>query len=126
MADRVTSPDRQGLSSEQLAEEQAQDLPDREAMSILGIGNITGGLPVPIDTNNPRPPITPPSPPTIEPPTPPAIPIPSNISPQDAATLASVAGDLNEVGADVQGIQSDIGDIDQDVEELIDPTTLLA
>jgi len=126
MADRVTTTDREGLSSEQLAEEQAQDLPDREAMSILGIGNITGGLPVPIDTNNPLPPITPPSPPTIEPPTPPAIPIPSNISPQDAATLASVAGDLNEVSADVQGIQSDIGDIDQDVEELIDPTTLLA
>jgi hypothetical protein len=126
MPDRATTTDREGLSSEQLAEEQAQDLPDREAMSVLGLGNITGGLPVPIDTNNPLPPIQPPSPPTIEPPSPPAIPIPANISPQDAATLASVAGDLNEVSADVQGIQGDVGDIEQDVEEIVDPTTLLA
>jgi len=124
MADRVAAPDQEGLSSDQLADEQAQDLPDREAMSVLGIGGIVGPLPVPVDETSS---ISVPEAPQITPPTPPPTPpIPSNISPEDAATLVSVAGDLREVSADIQGIQGDIRDINTDLNEAADPKEWLA
>lgn len=125
MADHVTPSAPRGLSSEQLAEEQAQALPDREAMSILGTGGLTGALPIPIDTQSPLPPITPPSPPEITPPSPPPIAIPANISPGDAATLASVAGDLNEIQGDVQSLGTDINGITSDLEDITDPNSLI-
>jgi len=117
MADRVKAPDEQGLSSDQLADEQAQDLPDREAMSILGVGGLSGPLPIPVPS---EPEISLPAPPT-----PPNIPIPTDISPEDAATLASVAGDLREIGTDVQGINGDLNEISADVRPLTDPQALI-
>jgi len=127
MADRVTAPEQRGLSSDQLADEQAQALPDREAMSLLGIGGISGPLPLPSEPVDPVPPISVPEPPHIVPPTPPATPpIPANISPEDAATLVSVAGDLREVSADLQGVQADIGEINSDLNEAADPKEWLA
>jgi len=65
MADRIQASDstarHAGLSPEQLASEQAQDLPDREAMSLLDVGGISGAFPVPID---PQPPVALPDPST--------------------------------------------------------------
>jgi hypothetical protein len=53
MADRVEAPEQQrGLSSDQLADEQAQDLPDREAMSLLDMNanlDLAVDLAAPID-----------------------------------------------------------------------------
>jgi len=127
MADRVKSPEQPGLSSEQLDDEQAQALPDREAMSVLGIGGITGPLPLPSEPVDPTAPISVPEPPQITPPTPPPTPpIPANLSPEDAATLVSVAGDLREVSADLQDIQADISDINTDLNEAADPKEWLA
>jgi len=117
MADRVKAPDEQGLSSDQLADEQAQDLPDREAMSILSMGGISGPLPIPVPS---EPEITLPTPPS-----PPNIPIPTDISPEDAATLASVAGDLREINTDIQDLNTDINDIKADVRPLTDPQALI-
>ena len=42
-------PERSGLDPDELRAEQAGDLPTRDAMSILGVGGLEGGLP-PIDT----------------------------------------------------------------------------
>jgi len=127
MADRVEAPKQSGLSSDQLADEQAQALPDREAMSVLGIGGIGGPLPLPSEPVDPTAPISVPEPPHIVPPTPPATPpIPANISPEDASTLVGVAGDLREVSADLQGVQTDIRDINTDLNEAADPKEWLA
>jgi len=124
MTDRAKAHEKEGLSSDQLAEEQAQSLPDREAMSVLGIGGISGPLPLPVDDTSP---ISIPEPPQITPPSPPPTPpIPSDISPEDAATLVSVAGDLREVGADLQGVQNDINEMNADLNESLDPNELLA
>ena len=38
-----------GLSADELRAEQAGDMPEREAMSILDVGNIGVGLPTPAD-----------------------------------------------------------------------------
>jgi hypothetical protein len=40
---------QQGLGADELRAEQANDLPDREAMSILDVGAIEVGLPIPDD-----------------------------------------------------------------------------
>lgn len=45
--DTLTPGGAAALDPEELAVEQARDLPDREAMSILDVGPIGGGLPVP-------------------------------------------------------------------------------
>jgi hypothetical protein len=45
-----------GLDPEELRAEQAGDLPDRDAMSIIGVGGLEGGLP-PVDTLPVDPPI---------------------------------------------------------------------
>jgi hypothetical protein len=45
--------DRQpGLGADELRVEQATDLPDREAMSILDIGVVEVGLPIPVDLDD--------------------------------------------------------------------------
>jgi hypothetical protein len=45
-----------GLDPDELRAEQAGDLPDRDAMSIIGVGGLEGGLP-PVDTLPVDPPI---------------------------------------------------------------------
>jgi hypothetical protein len=45
--DTTTPGGAAALDPDELAAEQARDLPDREAMSILDVGQIGGGLPVP-------------------------------------------------------------------------------
>jgi len=47
-ANSVTS-STEGLSADELRAEQAGEMPDREAMSILDVGNIGAGLPTPTD-----------------------------------------------------------------------------
>jgi hypothetical protein len=42
-----------GLSQDELRAEQAGDLPDREAMSILDVGGLPAGLPLPGDVDIP-------------------------------------------------------------------------
>jgi hypothetical protein len=49
-----------GLSTDELQAEQAGDLPEREAMSILDVGNIGVGLPTPADIADQLDPILPP------------------------------------------------------------------
>jgi len=41
-----------GLSADELRAEQAGELPEREAMSILDVGNIGAGLPIPADVGD--------------------------------------------------------------------------
>jgi len=92
MADRSQALDRSarsaGLSPEQLAGEQAQDLPDREAMSILDVGGVSGAFPVPID---PQPPIALPDPsaPVTLPPG-----VPSDV---DLTNVEGNVGDISDV-----------------------------
>jgi hypothetical protein len=103
MADRAQAPEKtvqDGLSADQLAGEQAQDLPDREAMSILSVGGLAGAYPVPVD---PEPPVGLPDPATSV--TPPAG-VPSDV-------------DLTNVGGNVGDI-SDVVDT-EDVRTLMDP-----
>jgi hypothetical protein len=62
---QASAPDLQddpsaGLSSDELQAEQAGDMPDREAMSILDVGNIGVGLPTPADIADQLGPIIPP------------------------------------------------------------------
>jgi len=120
MADRHQQPDQRGLSAEQLADERADDLPNREAMSVLGIGGITGPLPLPVDTTDPVTPVPGELPPGVPPtpPTPPVIPLPptSELSPEDAATLASVAQDIRELNGELNADVHDI--LDMDVNDL--------
>jgi len=107
MADRSQAPDGSarsaGLSPEQLAGEQAQDLPDREAMSLLDVGGISGAFPVPID---PQPPVTLPDPsaPVTLPPG-----VPSDID------LTNVEGNVGDI-SDVTDVTTLVGPGD-----LIDP-----
>ena len=49
-----------GLSADELRAEQVGDMPDREAMSILDVGNIGVGLPTPADIGDQLSPILPP------------------------------------------------------------------
>jgi len=105
MARQAQAPDQaaqDGLNPEQLADEQAQDLPDREAMSILSVGGLSGALPVPVDTD---PPVSLPDPSTLTP--------PAGV-PQDV--------DLTNVGGNVGDI-SDVVDV-EDVHTLMDPRDL--
>jgi hypothetical protein len=106
MPERVQAPDKaaeDGLSTDQLADEQAQDLPDREAMSILSIGGLSGALPVPVD-----------------PQTPVALPDPSTLPTVPAGVPTDV--DLTNVGGNVGDI-SDVVDVG-DVHTLMDPRDL--
>jgi hypothetical protein len=48
------------LSADELRAEQAGDMPDREAMSILDVGNIGVGLPTPADLADQLGPLVPP------------------------------------------------------------------
>jgi hypothetical protein len=62
---QAAAPERQddqsaGLSTDELQAEQAGDLPEREAMSILDVGNISVGLPTPADIADQLDPILPP------------------------------------------------------------------
>lgn len=62
---RASAPERNddakaGLSADELRAEQAGDMPDREAMSILDVGNIGVGLPTPADIADQLGPILPP------------------------------------------------------------------
>jgi len=61
----ASAPERQGnpsdgLSADELRAEQAGDMPDREAMSILDVGNIGVGLPTPADIADQLGPLVPP------------------------------------------------------------------
>jgi hypothetical protein len=106
MADRSAATEpvtNDGLSADQLASEQAQDLPDREAMSILSVGGLSGALPVPIDPNAPVS-LPDPSAPIATPPG-----VPANV-------------DLTNVGGNVGDI-SDVVDTG-DVQTLMDPRDL--
>jgi hypothetical protein len=47
--DAAASPAPDGLSADELRAEQAGELPEREAMSILDVGDIGAGLPSPAD-----------------------------------------------------------------------------
>jgi hypothetical protein len=47
--DRTADPGADGLSTDELRAEQAGELPEREAMSILDVGSIGVGLPTPTD-----------------------------------------------------------------------------
>jgi len=92
MADRShaphSAPRNAGLSPEQLAGEQAQDLPDREAMSLLDVGGMSGAFPVPVD---PQPPIALPDPSlpvTLPPGVPPDI---------DLTNVEGNVGDISDV-----------------------------
>jgi hypothetical protein len=116
MADRAQAPDtpakNSGLSADQLADEQAQDLPDREAMSILSVGGLSGALPVPID------PQTPVGLPDPQPPV--ALPDPSAPLPYPPGVPTDV--DLTNAGGNVGDI-SDVVDL-EDVRTLMDPRDL--
>jgi len=46
---RPTTRSTEGLSADELQQEQAGDLPDRDAMSILDVGGFGAGLPTPSD-----------------------------------------------------------------------------
>ena len=83
-----------GLSPEQLDGEQAHDLPDREAMSLLDVGGLSGAFPVPID---PQPPAVLSDPST-------SIPLPS-VPPLDV-DLTNADGNVGDI-SDV----TDVGDV---------------
>jgi hypothetical protein len=107
MADRVQAPDAptrpDGLTDDQLADEQAQDLPERDAMSILNVGGLSGALPVPVD---PEPPVAVPDPsaPFSYPPG-----VPTDVD------LTNVPGNVGDI--------SDVVD-PEDVHTLMDPRDL--
>jgi hypothetical protein len=107
MAERAQAPDApartDGLSDDQLAGELAQDLPDREAMSILSVGGLTGALPAPVDTGTPV-----------------ALPDPS--APISVPPGVPTDVDLTNVGGNVGDI-SDVVDVN-DVRTLMDPRDL--
>lgn len=77
-----------GMSQDQLSGEQATDLPDREAMSILSAGGLSGPLPVPID---PQPPVAIPDP-SLSLPVPPGLP-----SDVDLTNVAGNVGDISDI-----------------------------
>lgn len=100
-----TAAEKDGLSQDQLAGEQAQDLPDREAMSILSVGGLNGALPVPASVD-PQPTVALPDP-TAPLPTPPGV--------QTDVDLTNVDGNVGDL--------SDVADPD-DVRTLMDPRDL--
>jgi len=102
MPDHVQTDQEVGLSSEQLAGEQAQDLPDREAMSILNVGGLSGPLPVPVD---PQPPVGLPDP---------AVPLQAPPGGPGDADFTDVGGN----GGDISAIDPN------DVRTLMDPRDL--
>jgi len=112
MTDRIQAPESSlrsaGLSPEQLASEQAQDLPDREALSILDVGGLSGAFPVPVD---PQPPVTLPDPsaPVSLPPG-----VPSNVD------LTNVDGNVGDI-SDVTNVTTLVGPGDP-----IDPQAVVA
>ena len=94
-----------GLSPEQLAGEQAHDLPDREAMSILNVGELSGPFPVPAG---------------LEPAVPvdPSIPIPAPIGIPSDVDLTNVEG-----GGGISDV-TDVSDVLRDVTPLVSPGEL--
>jgi len=104
MADRPTATEpaaADGLSPDQLAAEQAQDLPDREAMSLLDVGGLTGALPVPVDT---QPAVTPPD---LSGP----ITYPTGVpTDADLTNVPDNIGDISDV-TDVHSLIGDLGDL---------------
>lgn len=101
MSDQLQSPSAQtlaersaGLSPEQIAGEQAQELPDREAMSLLDVGGMSGLFPTPA---------------VLEPalPSDPATPMPASVGIPADVDLTQVLDDATPLGspgalADVQ------------------------
>jgi len=103
MVDRATAAEpatKDGLSPDQLAIEQAQDLPDREAMSILSVGGLSGALPVPVD---PQAPVTLPDP---------SMPLTTPSGVPTDVNLSNVGGNVGDI--------SDVVNTD-DVQTLMDP-----
>jgi len=97
-ASRVDSDGRDrtdGLSHEQLASEQAAELPDREAMSILSVGGLTGAFPIPADV---PPPVSLPEPPTMPPG------VPTDV---DLTNAGGNVGDISDV-TDVRSLTDDL------------------
>lgn len=92
-----------GLTDEQLADERAQNLPDREALSILNVGGLSGGLPVPVE------------------------PEPSVSLPDPSVSVAAQAGAAGD--ADLANVPGNVGDVSDsvdpdDVTTLMDPRDL--
>jgi len=106
MADQTTAIEpgaKDGLTPEQLATEQAQDLPDREAMSVLSVGGLSGALPLPVD---PQAPVTLPDP---------SLPIATPTGVPSDVDLSNVGGNVGDI--------SDVVDTG-DVQTLMDPRDL--
>jgi len=102
MTERQATADNAALDPEQLAQEQAQDLPDREAMSVIGIGGVGGPLPVPSDV-----------PALVQPDAAPQNISMGSLTPADLQDLTDVTNltDMSELQQDMTDIQDDIRDL---------------